>query len=195
MGLLFDFYVNKFVYIAALVVMASSIYVLFSCAGIVICILCKNSYYEYRYGWGLKLFLAIWITLGLVFGTMVFRACMFEQGYAAKIKQHWNTTLEQYQAEQEAEKRVREAVRINEVTELRRYILVKMNPPKHFYVTLKDEQTGQVFERLYVSKHCNNFRNNQEGESYNLQVTSFSMSNQPEVRHTSFHDLYAAFCS
>lgn len=42
--------------------------------------------------------------------------------------------------------------------EYREYELLELDPPKHVYITIKDVKTGQVWERLYVSKHCNSWR-------------------------------------
>lgn len=35
------------------------------------------------------------------------------------------------------------------------YIIVGINPPKHFYLDLKRVSDGKIFTRVYVSKHCN----------------------------------------
>jgi len=57
--------------------------------------------------------------------------------------------------------------RTNLPTELRRYELVAYNPPKHFYVSLEDVKTHNVFRRIYVSKHCNSASSNKIGDEYN----------------------------
>lgn len=76
-------------------------------------------------------------------------------------------------------------------TEIRRYSLDAVNPPKHFYVTLRDVQTGQMYESTYVSKHCNNYASNKLGAEYNLQVTTLKQGDRTWLR---FDNLYAAFC-
>lgn len=78
-------------------------------------------------------------------------------------------------------------------TEIRRFILVSANPPKHFYVTLKDLQTGDTYERLYVSKHCNNYRPDQIGLEYNVQVQDFRDPKSGAITHR-FPNLYQEFC-
>lgn len=77
--------------------------------------------------------------------------------------------------------------------EIRRFILVTWNPPKHFYVTLKDVQTGEVYPSRYVSKHCNT-SDLKAGEQYNLQVRYFRLSDNPEKRLMEFTNLPRAFC-
>jgi len=79
-------------------------------------------------------------------------------------------------------------------TELRRFILVSYNPPKHFYVTLKDVETGHVFERVYVSKHCNSHRDNKLGDAYNITISKTAMSDKPADVKWLFPNLYDVFC-
>lgn len=86
------------------------------------------------------------------------------------------------------------AVRTEDGTEVRRFILVTYNPPKHFYVTLKDVETGTVYESQYVSKHCNAHHNLVKGEQYNLQVRYFRLSDNPEKRYLEFTNLRNEFC-
>lgn len=54
--------------------------------------------------------------------------------------------------------------------EVRRYELLDYDPPKHFYVELRDVKTNQVYQRVYVSKHCNEYRKLEIHGEYNLQV-------------------------
>jgi hypothetical protein len=35
------------------------------------------------------------------------------------------------------------------------FIIVKINPPKHFYLDLKRVGDGKIFTEVYISKHCN----------------------------------------
>lgn len=76
-------------------------------------------------------------------------------------------------------------------TDIARYKLVGMNPPKHFYVTL--ERNGIVSQH-YVSKHCNRYKDNTIGDEYNLEVEVYRMSNSPKEL-IQFNNLYHAFCS
>lgn len=43
------------------------------------------------------------------------------------------------------------------------YELVAWNPPKHFYVDLKDVNTGEIHRGLYISKHFNAHVNLRKG--------------------------------
>lgn len=85
-------------------------------------------------------------------------------------------------------------IRTDGKVEIQRYMLVDWNPPKHFYVTLKNMKTGYVAENVYVSKHCNNSSSLTRNTEYNLQVQTYTMSNQPGVVFYEFKDLYSAFC-
>ena len=80
--------------------------------------------------------------------------------------------------------------RINTRTEVVRYKLVDMNPPKHFYVKL--ELNGVVSEH-YVSKHCNNYRDNRIGDSYNIPVQFYRMSDGTKEQ-SELKNLYNVFC-
>lgn len=78
-------------------------------------------------------------------------------------------------------------------TELRQFVLVDWAPPKHFYVTLKDAKSGDLHERLYVSKHCST-GDLRRGDTYNITVRYFSMSNAPAQRMMEFTSLSSVFC-
>lgn len=84
--------------------------------------------------------------------------------------------------------------RNNVKTELKRFELVSWNPPKHFYVTLKEVSTGSVFTSVYVSKHCNAASSLKRGEQYNLSVTEYTMSDNPGVIRYQFNNLSGEFC-
>jgi hypothetical protein len=75
--------------------------------------------------------------------------------------------------------------------EVRSYTLLSQNAPKHYYVTLRDTQTQQVHEKVYVSKHCNSFRQNVPGATYQLRRVTYEGK---EGRFTRFEGLYSAFC-
>jgi hypothetical protein len=76
---------------------------------------------------------------------------------------------------------------------IERYILVHLDQPKHVYVTLKSVKDGTVYERVYVSKHCNKWRDNEVGAEYNVKV---NMVRDPRTQQTypQFESLYATFC-
>lgn len=73
-----------------------------------------------------------------------------------------------------AERNRPKPTRIDLRTEIKRAMLVSMNPPKHFYVTLKWEDGSTT--QNYVSKHCNKYRDNKIGDMYNIPVTIYKMS-------------------
>lgn len=46
------------------------------------------------------------------------------------------------------------------------YEIVGINQPKHFYVDLRDVETGYVYKHVYVSKHCNAWRKLKMGSQW-----------------------------
>ncbi len=48
-----------------------------------------------------------------------------------------------------------------------------VKPPKHFYVTLKNVDTGQVFSDVYVSKRCSRWKEVPVGAHLNLSVATY----------------------
>ena len=53
--------------------------------------------------------------------------------------------------------------------EVQQFKLIELTSPKHVYATLEDKN-GNVYNRIYVSKHCSQFNSNQLGDYYNLKV-------------------------
>lgn len=93
-----------------------------------------------------------------------------------------------------AKKESPERVVVMEPVTVERFILVGMNPPKHFYVSLKHETSGLVYERQYVSKHCNNYQDNKVGASYNLKTQKWYYKDEPETKYMKFVGLSGEFC-
>lgn len=46
------------------------------------------------------------------------------------------------------------------------YEVVEIKPPKHFYITLKDVETGEIYKRLYVSKRCSSWKKLEKGSQW-----------------------------
>ena len=86
--------------------------------------------------------------------------------------------------------------RVKVVTEntIEPYIFVSQTTPKHYYVTIKHVKTGMVYERQYVSKHCNSYSDNKPGTVYNLKVQTWHYEDAPGVEYIVFTDLYNEFC-
>lgn len=78
-------------------------------------------------------------------------------------------------------------------TRVHRFVLVSIDPPKHVYATLRDVATGAAYERVYVSKHCNAWRDNEIGAEYNLSVKVWQRADG--TQYYSFNNLYSALCS
>lgn len=51
-----------------------------------------------------------------------------------------------------------------------------VNPPKHFHVTLRNVDTGQVFEDIYVSKRCSRWEEVPVGTTLTLSVGTYRTS-------------------
>ena len=75
--------------------------------------------------------------------------------------------------------------------ETRAYTLLDYNPPKRFYVDLKDNKTGEVFKNIYVSKRCSNHKNLQIGATYDLTRVTYQKGQE---QFTQFKGLYEKFC-
>lgn len=78
-------------------------------------------------------------------------------------------------------------------SKIERFILVSMNPPKHFYVTLKSTVDGRVYDHHYVSKHCNSFRDNKIGDEYNIHTT-IMFDPKTGQNFSQLNNLYQTFC-
>lgn len=74
--------------------------------------------------------------------------------------------------------------------ENRRYKLLEINPPKHMRVHLQDVESGYS-TWASVSKHCNNWRDNQIGAEYNIDV---KVLKKGEREWREFTGLSRVFC-
>lgn len=76
--------------------------------------------------------------------------------------------------------------------EYRMYELTDKDEPKHFYVYLKDVETGQVYSHVYVSKHCNSHRETAViGKIYKLKRVTYT---QGGTTTSQFEGLSCIFC-
>jgi hypothetical protein len=72
------------------------------------------------------------------------------------------------------------------------YEVTEVNPPKHFYVTLKNLRTGEVYKHEYVSKHCNTWR---ETAYVGKRVLLYRVSWMEEGKeYTDFYRLREEIC-
>lgn len=76
-------------------------------------------------------------------------------------------------------------------TELRQYKLLDITNPKHVYASIEDVKSGNTY-RQYVSKHCSG--KNKLGDLYNIEVTIYHMSDNPDEKYIKFHNLERSFC-
>lgn len=75
--------------------------------------------------------------------------------------------------------------------ETREYILTQLDEPKHFYVYLTDVKTGKKYDYVYVSKHCNDWRELQIGKIYKLERVYWTDGGR---EYSDFKDLSCVFC-
>lgn len=57
-------------------------------------------------------------------------------------------------------------------SETKSFTILAIDPPKHVYVDLKDEN-GQEYKHVYVSKHCNSWRKIVIGSKIDLEVAQY----------------------
>ncbi len=77
-----------------------------------------------------------------------------------------------------------------------RFQLVSVYPPKHYGVELKSVQTGQTHKRVYVSKHCNDWRKVGQpliGQEFDLTVTRYKRGDE-EYERFDQNQLLQTFC-
>jgi hypothetical protein len=77
--------------------------------------------------------------------------------------------------------------------EIRRYKLVSLSSPKHVYAVFADESANITYKNVYVGTYCPG-SSKRIGESYNIRVTRYYMSDNPEKMFIRFNDLPRVFC-
>lgn len=79
-------------------------------------------------------------------------------------------------------------------TEIRTFELLKRTSPKHFYVWIKDIKNGQIVEHVYVSKHCNTWRETAVvGQLYKIPTLTY-LDDRNGASIISYSGLYGVFC-
>jgi len=51
----------------------------------------------------------------------------------------------------------------------KKYAIIGIDPPKHFYVDIQDVETKEIYKHQYVSKHCNSYQKLKIGSVWNFQ--------------------------
>ena len=64
--------------------------------------------------------------------------------------------------------------------EYKNYEVVGINPPKHFYLDLKETKSGYVYKHIYVSKHCNNWRKLQLHSVFIFEEIIYKYEKKPD---------------
>lgn len=63
----------------------------------------------------------------------------------------------------------------------RQYILVKINPPKQVYVTIKDTANGHVYNDVFLGQHCKGWELNKAGDRLTVEVQEITNNNRTSV--------------
>lgn len=71
--------------------------------------------------------------------------------------------------------------------------ILSVDPPKHVYVDLVNEQTGEIWNHVYVSKHCNNWRNIPPEAKIVMYEYSYQQGDR-KIRELDGHEVYTKFC-
>jgi len=77
--------------------------------------------------------------------------------------------------------------------EIRRYKLVSLSSPKHVYAVFDDESANLTYQNIYVGTYCPGSPK-RIGEFYNIKVTRYYMSDNPEKMFIRFNNLPQVFC-
>lgn len=62
------------------------------------------------------------------------------------------------------------------------YEVVGVRPPKHFMLSLKNTDTGQIFSDVYVSKHCSNWASFKKGQILTFEEVTYKYEKKPEIK-------------
>ena len=74
--------------------------------------------------------------------------------------------------------------------------LLEVDPPKRFYVTLRDNTDDSVIERIYVAKRCSGYQKIPVGSTFDLEFDVMKNNVNGKVFITpNDQDLYQKFCS
>lgn len=78
-------------------------------------------------------------------------------------------------------------------TEVRQYKLLELSSPKHVYANFEDTVTHQVYSQMYVGTYCPG-KSQRLGEKYNIKITRYHMSDDPDSKYIRFNNLPGVFC-
>lgn len=67
--------------------------------------------------------------------------------------------------------------------EYQEYAIVSIDPPKHFWVDIKDLKSGTIFHRTGRSKHCNNYRKWRLGDKIVVRTKYYKSKSTGEVTY------------
>jgi hypothetical protein len=71
--------------------------------------------------------------------------------------------------------------------------ILNIDPPKHVYVDLVNVITGEKWYHVYVSKHCNAWRDIPFEAELTMTEYSYDMGNR-KYRELDGHEVYERFC-
>jgi len=71
--------------------------------------------------------------------------------------------------------------------------ITEINPPKHFYISFSEVNGTRKWNSLFVSKHCNNYRQNRIGNILTIKFYTYEKAFTKEKVYR-FENLYNVFC-
>lgn len=60
--------------------------------------------------------------------------------------------------------------------------VIKVKQPKHFRMDLLDEKSGKVYENVYISKHCMNWKNLEINSEYTFKKITYRYEKTQEEK-------------
>lgn len=71
--------------------------------------------------------------------------------------------------------------------------ILSIDPPKHVYVDLVNVATGELWSHVYVSKHCNSWRDIPFEAELIMTEYSYDQGDR-KYRELDGHEVYQKFC-
>ena len=71
--------------------------------------------------------------------------------------------------------------------------IISIDPPKHVYADLVNEETGEIWYNIHVSKHCYNWRSIPPNAQIDMYEYSYSHGDR-KYRELNGREIYEKFC-
>lgn len=63
----------------------------------------------------------------------------------------------------------------------REVTVLEVDPPKRLFVTIRDDQNGHIYERIYVSKRCSNWKQVPVGSVFTMPFKVYEHKDTHEM--------------